>query len=147
MDCGDAGGEPAFSAEKTRSRSQKKRNREWGALWTHLFFSKKSYWSVANLQCCIKFCHTTMWLSYTHKKYIFFLILFHVVYHWILNIVPYALQQDFVVFHSSVSPTPSPPLTTPFLMTTSCLGPLCFWMNSHIPCCWENPLILTKRGK
>jgi len=28
MDCGDAGGEPAFSAEKTRSRSQKERYRE-----------------------------------------------------------------------------------------------------------------------
>ena len=34
MDCGDAGGEPAFSAEKTRSRSQKERNRERGYLWT-----------------------------------------------------------------------------------------------------------------
>ena len=39
MDCGDAGGEPAFSAEKTRSRSQKEINRERGELWT-LFFSK-----------------------------------------------------------------------------------------------------------
>ena len=38
MDCGDAGGEPAFSAEKTKSRSQKKRNREWGELWTHCSF-------------------------------------------------------------------------------------------------------------
>ena len=28
MHCWDAGGEPAFSAEKTKSRSQKKRNRE-----------------------------------------------------------------------------------------------------------------------
>ena len=40
MDCGDAGGEPAFSAEKTRSRSQKERNRERGELWTLFFFSK-----------------------------------------------------------------------------------------------------------
>ena len=40
MDCGDTGGEPAFSAEKTRSRSQKERNRERGELWTLLFFSK-----------------------------------------------------------------------------------------------------------
>ena len=32
MDCGDARGEPAFSAEKTRSRSQKERNRERGEL-------------------------------------------------------------------------------------------------------------------
>ena len=71
MDCGDARGEEAFSAEKTRSRSQKKRNREWGELWTHLFFSKKSYWSVANLQWCIKFCCTTVWLSYTHKNIFF----------------------------------------------------------------------------
>ena len=40
MDCGDAGGEPAFSEEKTRSRSQKERNRERGELWALLFFSK-----------------------------------------------------------------------------------------------------------
>ena len=32
-------------------------------------------------------------------------------------------------------------------MATSCLGHFWFWMNSHIPWCWENPLILTKRGK
>ena len=38
MDYADAGGEPAFSAEKTKSRSQKKRNREWGELWTHCSF-------------------------------------------------------------------------------------------------------------
>ena len=40
MDCGDAGGEPAFSSEKTRSRMQKERNRERGELWTLFFFSK-----------------------------------------------------------------------------------------------------------
>ena len=40
MDCGDAGREPAFSTEKTRSRSQKGKNREWGELWTCSFFSK-----------------------------------------------------------------------------------------------------------
>ena len=45
---------------------------------------------------------------YTHKKYLF-LFLFHVLYQWILNIVPYTLQ-DFVAFPSSVSPNPSPPL-------------------------------------
>ena len=41
----------------------------------------------------------------------------------------------------------NPPLNTPFLMTTSCLGLLWFWKNSHIPWWQENPLILTKRGK
>ena len=40
MDCGDAGGGPAFSAEKTRSRSHKERIRERGELWTLFFFSK-----------------------------------------------------------------------------------------------------------
>ena len=39
MDCGDVGGDPAFSEEKTRSRSQKERNRE-RELWALLFFSK-----------------------------------------------------------------------------------------------------------
>ena len=38
MDCGDAGGGPAFSAEKTRSRSHKERIRERGELWTYFFF-------------------------------------------------------------------------------------------------------------
>ena len=37
MDCGDAGGGPAFSAEKTR-RSHKERIRERGELWTYFFF-------------------------------------------------------------------------------------------------------------
>ena len=83
MDCGDARGEPAFSAEKTRSRSQKERNRERGELWALLFFSKIfiEVWlifsvvlSSAALQCD------------THKKCvihikILFLILFHVIYH------------------------------------------------------------------
>ena len=40
MDCEDAGGEPAFSAEKTRSRSHSEINRERGELWTLVFFSK-----------------------------------------------------------------------------------------------------------
>ena len=43
MDCGDTGGEPAFSTEKTRSRSQKERNREWEEnQGTLLFFPKKT---------------------------------------------------------------------------------------------------------
>ena len=83
MDCTDAGGEPPFFADKTKSRSQKERNRERGELWTLFFFSKKiiEVWlifsvvlSSAALQCD------------THKKCvihikILFLILFHVIYH------------------------------------------------------------------
>ena len=145
MDCGDAGGEPAFSAEETRSRSQKERNREWGELWTHMFFSKNNIEVWLIFSVALRSAAQQSDSVYTHKKYLF-LFLFHVLYQWILNIVPYTLQ-DFVAFPSSVSPNPSPLLTTPFLMSTWCLGPLWFWMNSHIPCCWENPLILTKRGK
>ena len=55
--------------------------------------------------------------------------------------------EGLCVFHSSVSPTPSPHLPTRLLMATSYLDPLWFWMNSHIPCCSENPLILTEIGK
>ena len=40
MNCGDAGGEAAFSAEKKMSRNQKERNREKGELWTLFLFSK-----------------------------------------------------------------------------------------------------------
>ena len=95
MDCGDTGGGPAFSAEKTRSRSQKERNRERGELWTLLFFSKYfiEVWltfSVA-LSSTAQQCDSVIHM----QKYIhifFFLILFHAVYDWIFNIFPYALQ-------------------------------------------------------
>ena len=40
MNCGDAGGEAAFSAEKKMSRNQKERNREKEELWTLFLFSK-----------------------------------------------------------------------------------------------------------
>ena len=92
MDCGDAGGEPAFSAKKKRSRNQKERNRERGELWTLFFFSKIfiEVWltfSVALSSAALR-CD-----CYTHREiYILFLILFHVVYDWVVNIFPYDLQ-------------------------------------------------------
>ena len=109
MDCGDAGGEPAFSAEKTRSRSQKERNREWGELWTHFFFSKKLYWSVANLQCCITFCCTAVWLSYTHKN-----IFFSYYFSWDLSLnIEYSFlcsTEGLCCFSFFCFPTTTPPL-------------------------------------
>ena len=47
-------------------------------------FQKKLYWNVANLHCGIKFCCTAMWLSYTHKKYIFlFFFMWFITECWI----------------------------------------------------------------
>ena len=76
MDCGDAGGEPAFSAEKTRSRSQKERNRERGEIWTHFFFSKNftEVWLIFSvaLSSAAQQCDTIIHI----QKYIFFFLFF-----------------------------------------------------------------------
>ena len=75
MDCGDAGGEPAFSAEKTRSRSQKERNREREELWTLLFFSKYfiEVWLIFSvvLSSAAQQCDSVI-----HMKIYFFLFFF-----------------------------------------------------------------------
>ena len=92
MDCGDVGGDPAFSEEKTRSRSQKERNRERGELWTLFFFSKIfiEVWLIFSvvLSSAAQQCDSVIHI----QKYIFFFLFFHVVYDWIANIFPYALQ-------------------------------------------------------
>ena len=81
MDCTDAGGEPPFFADKTKSRSQKERNRERGELWTLFFFSKKiiEVWLIFSvvLSSAAQQCDLVIHI----KIYIYFLILFHVVYH------------------------------------------------------------------
>ena len=76
MDCEDARGEPAFSAEKTRSMSQQERNRERGELWTLFFFPKNfiEVWqnfSVA-LSSAAQQCDSVIHI----QKYIFFFLFF-----------------------------------------------------------------------
>ena len=61
--------------------------------------------------------------SVIHIKNVYFLILFHGTYRWILNIVSYALHKGFVVFHSPVSQLPLLASPTPFLMANSYLDP------------------------
>ena len=80
MDCGDAGGEPAFSAEKTRSRSQRKetgREENYGHTCSFLnnYIEVWLLFSVA-LSSPAQQCDSAL-----HIKIYFFLILFHVVYH------------------------------------------------------------------
>ena len=71
---GDPGEEQAFSAEKTRSRSQKERNRECqGNQGTLLFFSRKPYCSMAD-QCYLKFCCTPKCFSCTYTN-------IHILFH------------------------------------------------------------------
>ena len=76
MDCGDARGEPAFSAEKTRSRSQKERNRERGELWT-LFFFSKNYIEVRLIFSVVLSSAALQYDSVIHiEKYILFFLVF-----------------------------------------------------------------------
>jgi len=76
MGCGDAGGEPAFSAEETRSRSQNEINRERGELWTLFFFSKNfiEMWLIFSvvLSFAAQQCDSVIHI----QKYIFFFLLF-----------------------------------------------------------------------
>ena len=135
MDCGDAGGEPAFSAEKTRSRSQKERNRERGELWTFFFFSKIfiEVWLIFSvaLSSAAQQCDSVIHI----QKYIFFFLFFFMWFitgYLIYFLMLYSRTLLFIIpLYPQLPVLPSP---TPFLMVTSCLGPFWLWMNSHIPC-------------
>ena len=48
-----------------------------------VLFKKQFYWSIVDLRCCVNFCYTVKWLSFT---YTFFFVFFStVVYHRVLN--------------------------------------------------------------
>ena len=107
MDCEDAGGEPAFSAEKTKSRSQKERNRERGELWTLFFFSKNfiEVWLIFNiaLSSAAQECDSVIHI----QKYIFFFLSFFMWFmtgYLILFLMLYSRTLLFIIT------TPSPPL-------------------------------------
>ena len=76
MDCTDAGGEPPFFADKTKSGSQKERNRERGERWTLFFFSKKiiEVWLIfiVVLSSAAQHCDSVIHIW----KYIFFFLFF-----------------------------------------------------------------------
>ena len=76
MICGDEGGEPAFSEEKTRSRSQQERNTEIGELWTLFFFSKNfiEVWLIFSIvfSSAAQQCDSVIHI----QKYIFFFLFF-----------------------------------------------------------------------
>ena len=75
MDCGDAGGDPAFSEEKTRSKSQRKetgREENYG----HSFFSK-NYIEVWLIFSVVLSSAALQYDSVIHIwKYIFFFLFF-----------------------------------------------------------------------
>ena len=146
MDCGDARGEPAFSAEKTRSRSQKERNRQWGELWTLLFFSKNFIevliFSVA-LSSSAQQCDSVIHIKTIHsvKNACSFScgLSLDIEYSSLRSTVGLSFFVCLFVcfYHFAASPTPRPPLPHTFSHGNlfSCLVPLWFWMNSRIPCC------------
>ena len=135
MDCADAGGKPAFFEEKTRSRSQKERNRDRGELWALLFFSKNfiEVWLIFSvaLSSAAQECDSVIHI----QKYIFFFLFFFV---WFMTgylmyiLMLFSRTLLFIIpLYRQLPVFPSP---TPFLMATSCLGLFWLWMNSHIPC-------------
>ena len=69
------------------------------AVWAVCIFF---YWSIVILQCCVNFCYTAKWFSYTyiHSFFIFFFIM---VYHRILTIVPCAAYSGTLFIHSIYS--------------------------------------------
>ena len=76
------------------------------------------YWSIVDLQCCIKFCCLVKWLSYRYT-YLLFCGLFHyaLIHHMILNVVPELYSRIFCspILHVKVcicqpqTPNPSHP--------------------------------------
>ena len=134
MDCGDARGEPAFSAEKTRSRSQKERNRERGELWALLFFSKIfiEVWLIFSvvLSSAAQQCDSVIHI----QKYIFFLffLVWFMTGYLIYFLMLFSRTLFFIIPLYPQLPVLCSPI--PFLMATSCIGPFQLWMSSHIPC-------------
>ena len=122
MDCGDARGEPAFSAEKTKSRSQKERNRERGELWALLFFSKIfiEVWLIFSvvLSSAAQQCDSVIHI----QKYIFFFLFF---FMWFMTgqliyfLMLFSRTLLFIIpLYPQLLILSCP---TPFLMETSCL--------------------------
>ena len=68
------------------------RSQVW--IWTVAsYFFNVFYWSI---QSCVNFCGMAKWFCYTNIYILFFIFFFIMVYRRILNMVPCAVQQNFV---------------------------------------------------
>ena len=61
-------------------------------LFSPLFFKINFYWSIAALQCSIRFYCTVKWTSCTYTYALFFVLPFHTGHHTVLSRVFCAIQ-------------------------------------------------------
>ena len=98
---------------------------------SHSFFKKVFYWGIVDLPCCVIFCYTVKWFSYTCICFIF-IFFFIMLYLRILNIVPVLYSRTLLFIHAKYNNLLIPnfqsiPTTLPFPWQLQVCS-LCLWV-------------------